>query len=221
LAARSADSSAASRRLACDIFDLLDFARLFAASGAPRMSVRITLREGDIASEAVDAIVNAANSQLVLGSGVAGAIRAKGGPTIQAECDRHGSIAVGDAAVTGAGKLAARFVIHAATMSPGGSANEASVRSAMRSALARARALGVKTLAVPALGAGIAGFSLQRCAELLLEEARLHAASETSLEEIRFVLYGEPAYRMFEMVNDASRVTDQLAKLRSRARPGR
>jgi transcriptional antiterminator Rof (Rho-off) len=75
-----ARSSASSRRLACDIFDLLDFARLFAASGASRMSVRITLKEGDIASEAADAIVNAANSALVLGSGVAGAIRAKGGP---------------------------------------------------------------------------------------------------------------------------------------------
>ena len=182
------------------------------------MSVRITLREGDIASEAVDAIVNAANSALVLGSGVAGAIRAMGGPAIQAECDRHGPIALGEAAVTGAGELAARFVIHAATMPPGGSASEASVRAAMRSALERARALGVKTLAVPALGAGVAGFSLQRCAEILLEEARAHAASETSLEEIRFVLYGEPAYRMFEMVNDSARVAEQLAKLRQRPR---
>jgi O-acetyl-ADP-ribose deacetylase (regulator of RNase III) len=218
---RRADSSRISRRLACDIFDLLDFARLFAAFGASRMSVRITLKEGDIASEAADAIVNAANSALVLGSGVAGAIRAKGGPEIQAECDRHGPIAVGDAAVTTAGKLAARFVIHAATMPPGGAASEASVRSAMRSSLASARELGVKTLAVPALGAGVAGFSLQRCAEVLLEEARAHAGTETSLEEIRFVLFGEPAYRMFEMVNDAGRVTDSLAKLRARPRASR
>ncbi len=183
------------------------------------MSVRITLKEGDIASEAVDAIVNAANSALVLGSGVAGAIRTQGGPAIQAECDRIGPIALGEAAVTGAGELRARFVIHAATMPAGGGATEASVRSAMRSALACARERGVKTLAVPALGAGVAGFSLQRCAEILIEEARAHAATETPLEEIRFVLFGEPAYRMFEMVNDAERVADQLAKLRQRPRP--
>ena len=185
------------------------------------MSVRITLKAGDIASEAVDAIVNAANSALVLGSGVAGAIRVRGGPAIQAECDRIGPIAVGDAAVTAAGELPARFVIHAATMPPGGDASEASVREAMRSALARARERSVKTLAVPALGAGVAGFSLQRCAEILLEEARAHAEQETSLEEIRFVLSGEPAYRMFEMVNDAERVADQLAKLRQRPRPAK
>ncbi|HEY8123263.1 MAG TPA: macro domain-containing protein [Myxococcota bacterium] len=183
------------------------------------MSVRITLKEGDIASEAVDAIVNAANSALVLGSGVAGAIRAAGGPSIQAECDRIGPIAVGEAAVTGAGRLRARFVIHAATMPPGGSATEQSVRAAVRSALASARERGVKTLALPALGAGIAGFSLQRCAEILLEEARAHAAQETTLEEIRFVLFGEPAYRMFEMVNDSGRVAEQLARLRQRPRP--
>jgi O-acetyl-ADP-ribose deacetylase (regulator of RNase III) len=180
------------------------------------MSVRITLKEGDIASEAVDAIVNAANSALVLGSGVAGAIRARGGPAIQAECDRHGPIAVGAAAVTGAGDLAARFVIHAATMPPGGAASESSVRAAMRSALAAARERGVRTLAVPALGAGVAGFSLKRCAEILLEEARAHAREATPLEEIRFVLYGEPAYRMFEMVNDSAGVAEQLARLRAR-----
>jgi O-acetyl-ADP-ribose deacetylase (regulator of RNase III) len=185
------------------------------------MTLRITLKEGDIASEAVDAIVNAANSALVLGSGVAGAIRARGGPAIQAECDRIGPIAVGEAAVTGGGELPARLVIHAATMPPGGAADEASVRDAMRSALARARERGVKTLAVPALGAGVAGFSLQRCAEILLAEARAHAAEPTPLEEIRFVLFGEPAYRMFEMVNDAGRVADQLAKLRQRPRPAR
>jgi O-acetyl-ADP-ribose deacetylase (regulator of RNase III) len=86
----------------------------------------------------------------------------------------------------------------------------------MRSALAAARERGVRTLAVPALGAGVAGFSLKRCAEILLEEARAHGREATPLEEIRFVLYGEPAYRMFEMVNDAAGVAEQLAKLRAR-----
>jgi O-acetyl-ADP-ribose deacetylase (regulator of RNase III) len=156
------------------------------------MSVRITLKEGDVASELADAIVSAAIGD---------------------------AIALGEAAVAGAGEIEARFVIHAAAKPPGGAASEASVRSAMRSALARARELGVKTIAVPALGAGSPGLSVQRCAEVLIEEARAHAARETSLEEIRFVLLGEPAYRMFEMVNDAARVAEQMTKLRQRARP--
>lgn len=180
------------------------------------MSGRVVLQEGDITGASVDAIVNAANSALVLGAGVAGAIREKGGPSIQEECDRHGPIQVGEAAVTGAGELSARWVIHAASMPPGGSASEESVRSSMRASLAQARELGCRTIAVPAIGAGIAGCSLQRCAEVLLEEAHRHLAEETSLEEIRFVLFGEPAYRVFEMVNDAAKVAAQMERLRAR-----
>lgn len=180
------------------------------------MSGRITLREGDLTAEAVDAVVNAANSALVLGAGVAGAIRARGGPAIQAECDARGAIAVGDATVTGAGELPARFVIHAASMPPGGSATEASIRSSMRRSLELARELGLRSVAVPAIGAGVAGFPLQRCAEILIEEARRHLAGETSLEEIRFVLLGEPAYRVFEGVNDAARVAEQMERLARR-----
>jgi O-acetyl-ADP-ribose deacetylase (regulator of RNase III) len=180
------------------------------------MSGRIVLVEGDITAQAVDAIVNAANSDLQLGAGVAGAIRAKGGPEIQAECDRIGPIAVGEAAVTGAGSLPARFVIHAAGMALGGSADEESVRSSMRAALVLAREKGCTTVAVPAIGAGIAGFPLQRCAEVLLEEAREHQKGETSLEEIRFVLFGEPSYRVFEMANDAAKVAAQMERLQAR-----
>jgi len=177
---------------------------------------RITIVEGDLTAQQVDAIVNAANSALVLGAGVAGAIRARGGPAIQAECDAVGPIAVGDAALTGAGALPARFVIHAASMPPGGKASEESVRSSLRRALELASREGLRTIAVPAIGAGIAGFPLQRCAEVLLEEARRHLAGETSLEEIRFVPFGEPAYRVFEMVNDAAKVAEQMERLRDR-----
>jgi O-acetyl-ADP-ribose deacetylase (regulator of RNase III) len=180
------------------------------------VSGRIVLREGDITAEAVDAIVNAANSALELGAGVAGAIRQRGGPSIQAECDRIGPIAVGEAAITGAGALPARFVIHAAGMPPGGQATEESVRASMRASLERAREKDCRSIAGPAIGAGIAGFPMQRCAEILLEEARRHLEGETSLEEIRFVLFGEPAYRVFEMVNDAARVAAQMERLRSR-----
>jgi len=177
---------------------------------------RIVLREGDITAQEVDAIVNAANSHLILGAGVAGAIRRKGGPTIQEECDRIGPIEVGGAAVTGAGNLPARFVIHAAGMPPGGVATEESVRSAMRRSLALAREQGCRTVAVPAIGAGIAGFPLQRCAEILLEEARAHLEAGGGVEEIRFVLFGEPTYRVFEMVNDAAKVAAQMERLEKR-----
>lgn len=180
------------------------------------MSGRIAIVEGDVTAQEVDAIVNAANSRLELGAGVAGAIRAKGGPSIQKECDAIGPIAVGEAALTGAGELPARFVIHAASMPPGGSASEASVRASFRRSLELARERGCRTLAVPAIGAGIAGFPLQRCAEILLEEARAHLAGETSLAEIRFVLFGEPAFRVFEHVNDAAHVEAGLRRLRER-----
>jgi O-acetyl-ADP-ribose deacetylase (regulator of RNase III) len=180
------------------------------------MSRRILLVEGDITAQEVDGIVNAANTRLRLGAGVAGAIREKGGPAIQAECDAIGSVALGGAAVTGAGRLRARYVIHAAGMQPGGAADEASVRAAVRRSLQLAAELGCRTLAVPAIGAGIGGLPMQRCAEVLLEEARAHLRGPTSLEEIRFVLFGEPSYRVFEMAQDAAKVAEQMERLRSR-----
>jgi O-acetyl-ADP-ribose deacetylase (regulator of RNase III) len=180
------------------------------------MSRGIVLVEGDITDQPVDAIVNAANTRLRLGSGVAGAIREKGGPTIQQECDAIGSVPLGGAAVTGAGRLPARHVIHAAAMHPGGGADEASVREAANSAFRLANELGFRTLAMPAIGAGVGGFPMQRCAEVLLAEARAHLRGSTSLEEIRFVLFGEPSYRVFEMVQDAAKVAEQMERLRSR-----
>jgi O-acetyl-ADP-ribose deacetylase (regulator of RNase III) len=176
----------------------------------------IVLLEGDITAQEVDAIVNAANSALVLGAGVAGAIAEQGGPSIQEECDAHGPVAVGGAAITGAGALKARFVIHAASMPPGGFATEESVRASMRNSLELARERGLRSVAVPAIGGGIAGFPLQRCAEVLLEEARAHLESETPVDEIRFVLFGEPAYRVFEMVSDQAKIAAQMARLRAR-----
>lgn len=180
------------------------------------MSGRIVLVEGDITEQDVDAIVNAANTALRLGAGVAGAILEKGGVEIQRECDAHGPVALGEAALTGAGRLPARFVIHAAGMPPGGAATEESVRDSMRASLECARQQGCRTIAVPAIGAGIAGFPMQRCAEILLEEAHRHLEGDTSLEEIRFVLFGEPAYRIFEQVDDAARIEAQLKRLQLR-----
>ena len=184
------------------------------------MSGSIVLLEGDITEQEVDAVVNAANSDLVLGAGVAGAILSKGGQSIQDECDAHGPVEVGGAAITGAGNLPARYVIHAASMAPGGAANEESVRASMRATLRLADENGCETIAVPAIGAGIAGFPLQRCGEILIEEARNHLAGESKLSEIRFVLFGEPAYRVFEMVNDAARVAEQMERLARRRAEG-
>ena len=180
------------------------------------MSARIVLSEGDITEVSVDAIVNAANSALVLGAGVAGAIREKGGPSIQAEREAIGAIEVGDAALTGAGELDARYVIHAAGMPPAGAATEESIRSCVRRSLELASEKACRTIAFPAIGAGIGGFPEQRCAEIMLAEVREHLAGETTLEEVQFVLFGEPTYRIFEMVRDAEAVRVQIERLRAR-----
>ena len=180
---------------------------------------RIVLLEGDITDQEVDAIVNAANSALALGSGVAGAIREKGGATIQAECDAQGPIEVGAAALTGAGDLNARFVIHAAGMSPGGQVSEAALQSTLRASLALAEENACRTVAFPAIGAGVGGLALQTCAEVSLAEARQYAeerGADSPVEEIRFVLFGEPSFRLFEMVNDAAKVEAQMRRLRER-----
>ena len=115
---------------------------------------RITLGEGDITDEAVDAIVNAANSALVLGSGVAGAINRKGGPAVGEACAAHGPIEVGEAAVTTAGDLPAGCVIHAAGMPPGGQVTEDALRRTLHASLALAEEQGCRTVAFPAIGAG-------------------------------------------------------------------
>jgi O-acetyl-ADP-ribose deacetylase (regulator of RNase III) len=174
---------------------------------------KIRIEEGDLTAAPVDALVNAANTELKLGAGVAGAIREKGGPSIEQECDRIAPIRLGDAAVTGAGALAARAVIHAATVEEGAQTTEEVVRSATRRSLELATEQGLRSIAFPALGAGAAGLPLQRCAELMLEEVRDHVEQGTSLEEVRFVLFGEPAYRVFEEVRDAESVRAQLERI--------
>ncbi|MGC2275272.1 MAG: macro domain-containing protein [Candidatus Binatus sp.] len=161
---------------------------------------KISLRQGDLTDADADAIVNAANNQLMLGGGVAGAIRIKGGPAIQNECDRIGPIALGDAAITGAGRLRARHVIHAASMRLGESTSEANLRAATRNSLTRADENALKTIAFPALGTGIAGFPIERCAQVMLEEVRAHLSGPTTLERIDFVLFDRRSLEIFELV---------------------
>ena len=159
---------------------------------------KVTLRQGDLTEARVDAIVNAANNDLLLGGGLAGAIRIKGGPSIQEECNRIGPVHVGEAAITGAGKLPARHVIHAASMRLGGRASEQGLRDATRNSLQCAQEHGLKSIAFPAIGTGIAGFPLARCAMLMLHEVRDHLHGATSLERVEFVLYDKPSLEAFK-----------------------
>ena len=162
------------------------------------MPARIYFMKGDITEFEVDAIVNAANTDLVLGSGVAGAIRAKGGARIQEECERIGSIRLGEAAVTPAGNLKAYYVIHAASMQLGGKTTAESLRHATRSSLLRAEEKGFKTMAFPAIGTGVSGFPMEECANVMVSEVLEHLKSRTSLEKIYFVLYDDAALQTFE-----------------------
>jgi O-acetyl-ADP-ribose deacetylase len=159
---------------------------------------RIEIRQGDITDMDVDAIVNAANNDLRLGGGLAGAIRRKGGPRIQAECDEIGTIPVGGAAITSGGNLKARHVIHAASMQLGGATSAQSLRSSTAHALRIAAQSGLKTIALPAIGAGIGGFPMAECAEIMLREAAKHFEGPTSIENITFVLFDAEALSAFE-----------------------
>jgi len=159
---------------------------------------RIEIIQGDITEADVDAVVNAANNDLQLGGGVAGAIRRKGGPSIQQECDQIGTITVGGAAVTGGGNLKAKYVIHAASMALGGSTSAKNLESSTRNSLRRAEEKQVKSIAFPAIGTGIAGFDTRRCAEIMLRVVSEHLKSKTSLERVVFILFDEPTRKVFE-----------------------
>jgi O-acetyl-ADP-ribose deacetylase len=161
---------------------------------------RIVIKQGDLTEMETDAIVNAANNDLILGGGVAGAIRRKGGDQIQKECNAIGSIPVGYAAITTGGKLKAKNVIHAASMQLGGRTTAEALRHSTAHALRLADERGLKSIAFPAVGTGIAGFDLQECAEIMLSEAVRHLNSRTSLESIQFVLFDAEARSIFEQV---------------------
>lgn len=161
------------------------------------LSEKIVIQQGDLTEMDTDAIVNAANNDLKLGAGVAGAIRRKGGEEIQRECDEIGSIPVGYAAITGGGKLKARHVIHAASMQLGGRTTAANLRTSVAHSLRIAAERGLKTISFPAVGTGIAGFSMEECASILLEEAIRHLKAQPSVEKIYFVLFDDRACDVF------------------------
>jgi O-acetyl-ADP-ribose deacetylase (regulator of RNase III) len=146
----------------------------------------ITVRQGDITTFEGDAVVNAANNHLVLGAGVAGAIRRAGGPSIQEECDRHGPVRVGQAAITGAGNLRVRWVIHAAAMGDE-PVSSRSIREGTIASLALAVEHGAKRIAFPVLGSGIGGFAFTEAATIM-RDAIAASPEAAALHEI--VFYG-------------------------------
>lgn len=159
---------------------------------------KIILMQGDLTEMETDAIVNAANNDLQHGGGVAGAIRRKGGEIIQQESDAIGTIPIGTAAITSAGRLKARYVIHAASMELGAKTTASALRSSTAYSLTIAARKGLKSIAFPAVGTGIAGFPLQQCAEIMLDEVAKHLQGGSSLETVYFVLYDQEALEAFQ-----------------------
>ena len=157
----------------------------------------LELVQGDITDLEVDAIVNAANEQLQLGSGVAGAIRAKGGASIQEECNRIGSTPVGTAVMTGAGHLKARQVIHAVGPRMGEGDEDRKLASAVRAALALADRRGLKSIAIPAISTGVFGFPMDRAARVMLTEIHRYLQGGTKLERVVVALHGDDAFETF------------------------
>src|SRR5690348_13062543 len=158
----------------------------------------IEILQGDLTEMDVDAIVNAANNDLQLGAGVAGAVRRRGGPAIQQECDRIGRIPLGEAATTSGGNLKARYVIHAASMQLGGRTTAKSLEASTRNSLRRANEKGLGSIAFPAIGTGVAGFDARQCAAIMLRVVIDHLQGKTSIERVVFVLFDEPTRRIFE-----------------------
>ncbi len=157
----------------------------------------IDLVEGDITEQETDGIVNAANGQLVLGGGVAGAIRRKGGPAIQAECNQKAPISVGEAVITTGGDLKAKYVIHAVGPRMGEGDEDAKLQDATLNSLKVADANKLKSIALPAISTGIFGYPLDRCAQIMLRAVIEYLSDDTGLERVVFCLYDKKSYDIF------------------------
>ncbi len=153
--------------------------------------------QGDITEQETEAIVNAANSQLLLGGGVAGAIRRKGGPSIQEDCDRKGPIGVGQAAVTTGGNLKARYVIHAVGPRMGEGEEDRKLRDATLNSLKVADAHHIQSISFCAISTGIFGYPIDRCAEIMLRNTLAYLKGDTGLKKVVFCLYDQNALHIF------------------------
>ena len=166
----------------------------------------ITCKRGDITESQADAIVNAANNHLWMGSGVAGAIRQKGGESIEIEAIAKGPIPIGEAVATTAGKLRARYVIHAAAMGQDLRTDENKIRAATQNALLRAEELKLSSIDFPALGIGVGGFPVTIAAKLMIETAKKFLKISRSINRIGFILFDEAAFKAFKEYLGSERI---------------
>ncbi len=165
--------------------------------------------DADITALAVDAIANAANTELLHGGGVAAAIARAGGPAIDAESRAAAPIGLGEAVETSGGEMPCRWVIHAATMVLGGPTSADIIRRSTASTLRRAEELGARSLALVAFGTGVGGFPMDEAARIEVEEVRRHLAGGSQLERIVFAVHGEPARDAFQAAIDAPARSDR------------
>ena len=162
---------------------------------------RIELVQGDITRQDTDAIVNAANSSLLGGGGVDGAIHRAGGPQILAECRKIGGCPTGEARITSGGQLRARHVIHAVGPVYHGRGKDAELLAdAYRNSLELASQHGLKSIAFPAISAGAYGYPMREAASIALSTVKVYLEQHRDIEVVRFVLFGEHAFRVFETV---------------------
>lgn len=159
--------------------------------------LQLTVVLGDITEQATDAIVNAANNYLWMGSGVAGAIKAKGGEEIEREAMKLGPIEPGQAVTTSAGRLEARYCIHAAAMGQDLATSADLISKATRSSLTEAARLGLDSISFPALGTGVGGFPAEACARLMVAAALSYGCTNPKPGSVTFVLRDEPTLRSF------------------------
>ncbi len=161
--------------------------------------VVVRVVQGDITRQKADAIVNPANSRLIMGGGVAGAIRRAGGKEIQDEALRYAPVPVGKAVATTAGKLPARYVIHTPTMPmPAMRISEENIKLAMKAALQCAETLHIRSIAFPGLGTGVGGIPIQKAAQIMTQQLKSHVDQGTSLQQVTFVGFSSQAAEAFE-----------------------
>jgi len=158
----------------------------------------VEVMDADVTALEVDAIANAANTQLKHGGGVAGAISRAGGPAVQRESDERAPVGLGEAVETTAGDMPSTWVIHAATMELGGPTSADIIRRATAATLRRADALGARSVALVAFGTGVGGFSLDEAAAIEVDEVRRHLDGDTTLERVVFAVHGAAARMAFE-----------------------
>jgi O-acetyl-ADP-ribose deacetylase (regulator of RNase III) len=169
----------------------------------------LELIQGDITDQTTDAIVNAANTALQLGGGVAGAIRRKGGPKIQEECNKIGGTHVGGAVITTGGKLEAKYVIHAVGPINGEEHEDAKLKDATLNSLILANGKNLMSIAFPAISTGIFGFPKDRCATIMLSTTIAYLEGPTNLEKVVYCLYDQRTFEIFK--NKLQSLTSRLA----------